>query len=233
MPPKIVNLPYGVFSVLENAHHDHVQRTIASGNIWEPEIISLCEKYVIPGSTVVDIGANLGAFAVRLSQLVGKSGKVFSFEPQRIIHQQLCCNIFLNDIRNVFTYQMALAEKEKTVHLTPINYDNGAPGEVRIHGNEGEEVICKPLDFYNLSNVSLIKIDAERYEPFIFDGAQNTIKNNRPVILFELTTLPLPDYPTNFIYNMLHDMNYNVYLVSEKSGDYCAIPIEKDTIPNV
>ncbi len=117
MPPKIVNLPYGVFSVLENAHHDHVQRTIASGNIWEPEIISLCEKYVIPGSTVVDIGANLGAFAVRLSQLVGKSGKVFSFEPQRIIHQQLCCNIFLNDIRNVFTYQMALAEKFMEVQL--------------------------------------------------------------------------------------------------------------------
>lgn len=229
MSPKIVNLPYGTFSVLENSNRDYVQRTIASGNIWEPEVISLCEKYVIPGSTVIDVGANLGVFTVKLSQLVGTSGKVFSFEPQRIIYQQLCCNIFLNDIRNVFAYQMAVGEKEKMVHLTPINYDAGAPGEVRIHGNEGEEVLCKPLDFYSLLNVSLIKIDAERYEPFIFDGAQNTIKNNRPVILFELTTLPLPDYPTNFIHNMLRDMNYNIHLISAVSGDYYAVPVEKDT----
>ena len=59
MPPKIVNLPYGVFSVLENSNRDYVQRTIASGNIWEPEILGLCEQYAVPGSTVIDIGMPL------------------------------------------------------------------------------------------------------------------------------------------------------------------------------
>ena len=199
---------------------------ISSGNYWEPEIMALCEKYVKPDSVVVDIGANMGTFTVRLSQLV-RSGVVVAFEPQRIIYQQLCCNVFLNKLKNVFAYNMALGKEQGEVTLTPINYDSGSPGEVRIHGNNGERVICQALDSFGLTNVSLIKMDVERYEPFVFDGAKETIKNNRPVILFELTTLPLPDYPKDFVIKMLKELNYNIYEVSQW-GDYLAIPQEKD-----
>lgn len=224
---NIVTLDYGTFIVIDNPSVDHVQKTVVRGNRWEPEILALCEKYVIPNSTVVDIGANMGTFTVRLAQLVGSRGAVVAFEPQRVIHQQLCANIFLNKLKNVFTYQAALGKERGIVRLTPINYDNGAPGEVRIHGTEGEVVECHALDSYNLTDVSLIKMDVERYEPFVFDGARKTIETNRPVILFELTTLPLPDYPKDYILNMLSELNYNVYEVSDW-GDYLSIPSEKD-----
>jgi len=150
-----------------------------------------------------------------------------AFEPQRIIYQQLCANIFLNKLSNVFTHQLAIGREVGIVSLTPIDYSTGAPGEVRIHGNSGEAVQCVPLDSFELTNVSLIKMDVERYEPFVFDGARKTIEQNRPVILFELTTLPLPDYPPDFVVNMLHSMKYNIYQSSEW-GDYLAIPQEKD-----
>lgn len=224
---NVTKLDYGMFALIENVQYDHVQRAVANGVRWEPEIMALCEKYVQPNTTVVDIGANMGTFAVRLGQLVGPNGVVFAFEPQRIIYQQLCTNIFLNKLYNVFTYQMALGSEVKKVSLTPINYNNGAPGEVRIHGTGGEVVDCVPLDSFNLTNVSLIKMDVERYEPFVFDGARKTIENNRPIILFELTTIPLPDYPTDYIVKFLVNLNYNVYEVSD-AGDYLAIPQEKD-----
>jgi len=220
-------LDYGVFATLDNVTQDHVQRTVVEGRRWEPEILALCEKYVKRDSVVVDIGANMGTFAVRLSQLVGPNGVVVAFEPQRIIYQQLCANIFLNKLSNVFTHQLAIGREVGIVSLTPIDYSTGAPGEVRIHGNSGEAVQCVPLDSFELTNVSLIKMDVERYEPFVFDGARKTIEQNRPVILFELTTLPLPDYPPDFVVNMLHSMKYNIYQSSEW-GDYLAIPQEKD-----
>lgn len=226
-PQKIAKLDYGVFAVLDNVSNDHVQRAVATGQRWEPQIMLLCEKYVRPESTVVDIGANMGTFAVRLSQLVGEKGRVFSFEPQRIIFQQLCANLFLNNIRNVYAFPAAIGEKEKEVILTPIDYNLGAPGEVRIHGTEGEHVQCVSLDSFGLGNVSLIKIDVERYEPFVFDGARHTIENNRPIILFELTTLPLPDYPSDFVLKYLASVEYNVYSTSEW-GDYIGIPKEVD-----
>lgn len=228
--PQLKNvhtLDYGVFVTLDNVSQDHVQRTVAEGKRWEPEVMTLCEKYVKPNSTVVDIGANMGTFTVRLAQLVGPRGRVIAFEPQRVIHQQMCANVFLNKLYNVETHQMAVGKEPSVVILTPVDYVNGAPGEVRIHGSEGEQVQCVPLDMFSLNNVSLIKMDVERYEPFVFDGARETIQKNRPVILFELTTLPLPDYPKDFVINLLTEMNYNIYEISEW-GDYIGIPQEKD-----
>jgi len=225
--PRAAQLDYGNFLLLNNVSLDHVQNAVASGNRWEPDIMSLCEKYVKPNTTVVDIGANIGTFTVRLSQLVGPAGVVIAFEPQRYICQQLCANLFLNDIRNVFTYQLAISNKESEVVLTPINYDYGAPGEVRIHGEGGERVKCVPLDMFELTDVSLIKIDVERYEPFVFTGAQNTIETNRPVILFELTTLPLPMFPPDYILDYLKRIQYNVYKVSDQE-DYIGLPEERD-----
>lgn len=225
--PNISFLDYGIFATMENAQLDHVQRAVAQGNRWEPSILALCEKYVKSNTTVVDIGANMGTFAVRLSQLVGPNGSVIAFEPQRIMYQQLCCNVFLNKLKNVYAYQVAIGKEHGEVHLTPIDYDRGSPGEVRIYGSNGERVSCVPLDDYELRDVSLIKIDVERYEPFVFDGARKTIEENRPVILFELTTLPLPDYPEDYIVRMLTELDYNIYEVSEW-GDYLGIPVEKD-----
>ena len=227
--PRIVSLNYGHFALMNNVANDHVQRAVANGQIWEPSVMALCQKYVVPGSTVLDIGANIGTFTVWLSQLVGPSGQVRAFEPQRIVYQQLLCNVFLNNCQNVYAERFAVGTGRKsTVTLTPIDYSNGAPGEVRIAGNNGEVVGCIGIDSLALQNVSLIKIDVERYEPFVFDGAKQTIEKHRPVILFELTTLPLPDYPPNFVVDMLQQLNYNIYVISAESGDYIAIPQEKD-----
>jgi len=45
---------------------------------------------------VLDIGANFGLYAVPVASMVsGFGGKVLAFEPQRIVFQQLCANIFL------------------------------------------------------------------------------------------------------------------------------------------
>lgn len=229
--PQISSLDYGYFAIFPNSHQDHVQKCVAEGKRWEPKVMALCEKYVQPNTTVIDVGANMGTFTVRLAQLVGSKGRVIAFEPQRLVYQQLCCNIFLNGLTNVDAYQRAVGngkEDDGIVTLTPINYKNGAPGEVRVSGNNGELVECWGLDNVIFEqDISLIKIDVERYEPFVFDGAQKIIRGHRPVILFELTTLPLPDYPKDYIVKMLAELNYNVYEISEW-GDYLAIPQEKD-----
>jgi len=54
-------------------------------------------QLVQPGWSILDIGANMGAHTIALARLVGPTGKVLSFEPQRIIFQALCANVALND----------------------------------------------------------------------------------------------------------------------------------------
>ena len=58
----------------------------------------------------------------------------------------------------------------------------------RYKSMETVPVVSKTLDSFNLTNVSLIKIDTEGYEKSVVVGARNTIEKHKPVIVAELST---------------------------------------------
>ena len=144
-------------------------------------------KIETTGKTIIDVGANNGNFAIDFSHLVGDSGKVYSFEPQRIIYYQLCGNVFANGIDNVYCYNVAVGNSNDRVLIeTPDYYDNGFVnfGNVKI-GNVGEFVEQKRLDDYEFEDVVFIKIDVQGYEERVIDGAVNTINKHRPYLFVE------------------------------------------------
>ena len=49
--------------------------------------------------------------------------------------------------------------------------------------------MIRSIDNYNYDDVDFIKLDCEGYEALILEGARNTIKKCRPVILMEQKTL--------------------------------------------
>ena len=48
---------------------------------YEPENLRAYRRVVQPGFVVLDIGANIGSHTLPLAQMVGPSGRVYSFEP--------------------------------------------------------------------------------------------------------------------------------------------------------
>jgi Protein-L-isoaspartate(D-aspartate) O-methyltransferase (PCMT) len=48
---------------------------------FEPSTVAAFRRYVKPGATVLDIGANIGVHTLQLARLVGPQGRVLSFEP--------------------------------------------------------------------------------------------------------------------------------------------------------
>lgn len=87
-----------------------VTSSIINGRQYEKYMFDFLELNQIDceGKDIVDVGANNGSFAVDFSHLVGDHGRVFSFEPQRIIYYQLCANVFLNGLDNVYCYNVAV-----------------------------------------------------------------------------------------------------------------------------
>ncbi len=55
-------------------------RDIRSGALCEDEI-DLIPRFVQPGDTVIDVGANYGMWTYPLSRAVGDAGRVWAFEP--------------------------------------------------------------------------------------------------------------------------------------------------------
>src|SRR4029077_11690267 len=78
---------------------DAISATVYKNGFWAKLItdISLTFCGDIDAPFVLDIGANLGSYALPIAQkIAAMHGTVFAYEPQRIVFYQLCGNVFLN-----------------------------------------------------------------------------------------------------------------------------------------
>lgn len=163
---------------------ERIKKYIVEGRKWEEHIIEALEKYVRPGSVAVDVGAHIGTHTLTMSRLVGPSGRVYAFEPVKKIYRELCRNLELNGITNVVPLRFALGKGPASViEMNPIH--PGEEGGTSV-GHGGDQVELRTLDSFGFEQVSLIKIDVEGFELPVLDGAEETIRRNRPVLVAEI-----------------------------------------------
>ena len=77
----------------------------------------------------------------------------------------------------------------------------------------------KPLDSYNITNVSIIKIDVEGHEISVLEGALKTINKNKPKIVIEVWNRPKRQKE---FFDFMKRINYNVKKISGE--DYLCYP---------
>ncbi len=158
-----------------------------------PELRFLC-RYLKPGMTFLDIGAHHGLFSILAAKKVGPSGRVISFEPSSRDRARLLVNKALNRARRIHVEPLAIAAESgwssffvvlsgfTTMNsLRPPAVDSPV-SEVRVESVRLDDYLSKT----KVSEVHLIKIDAEGAEPDIFLGADRTIQDLRPVIMCEV-----------------------------------------------
>lgn len=195
---------------------DAVTSTLFNNDIYEPWLYEfLIDNNIdINSSTVIDIGANNGQVSVEFAHLVGDTGKVYSFEPQRLIFYQLCANVFYNGLDNVYTNNVALGNNTGTISIEKPDYfsnENVNFGDVHVGVSENYELVeLRTLDSYSFENLSIIKIDVQGYEKEVLLGAKETIMRNRPLIYIEIEPDQLAYYgeTEESIFNLLKEYNY-------------------------
>ena len=180
---------------------------IATRLHWaEPELLGL-GAFVRPGDEVIDVGAALGMYTVPLAALVGRKGRVWSFEPQRR-------GIFTVRLLRVLTgphrgrvSRLALGPHDGTSTIV-VPYRNGFPifGHGHVEEGAGSEAgrqhrshaPMSTIDAWSAGNgvgrVSFIKVDVEGFEPSVIEGAGATIDRDRPSLLLEIEDRHLARY---------------------------------------
>jgi FkbM family methyltransferase len=173
---------------LYNRNDRYIGSAIAKYGEYSAFEMSLFEQICDVGHIVIEVGANLGAHTVGLARLVGSTGRVVAFEPQRLIFQTLCANIALNSLENVDCYWSAVARENGTItvpELTP-HIANNFGGLSLGSANNGFRVPCVTLDeFVGLSRLDLVKIDVEGMEADVIRGAENLLRKFRPALYVE------------------------------------------------
>jgi FkbM family methyltransferase len=180
------NLIYALFP-----NDNAPSQCIIKGWQYEPYIFEFLQKNLIEtdGKDIIDVGANNGGFAIDFAHLVGDNGKVHSYEPQRLIYYQLCGNVFMNGLNNVYCHNLAIGDCIDNVRIeTPNYFDSGNVnfGNVKI-GKKGNLVSQTPLDLLeeNYTDVVFIKIDVQGYELKVIKGAEKIIAKYRPYLFVE------------------------------------------------
>jgi FkbM family methyltransferase len=144
--------------------------------------LAFLTQFLRPGDAVIDVGAHVGLLSVASAHLVGSSGRVVSIEPHPRVYGYLTENVDLNGLRNVETIQCAVG-RERGVNVLS---DESSDDWNFLGAEQGVEVAVSPLDELIPIDLSpsLLKVDVEGYERFVFEGARRTLDRTE-CVLFE------------------------------------------------
>jgi len=146
------------------------------------------EKIITEDMAIIDIGANIGYYALLESQLASK-GQVYAIEPVPENFNLLLKNIELNGCRNISTYNFAIGNVNGFLDMYVYDKCNWS-SFTRIPDEKIVDIIQVPimtLDTFIESHVSahpcFIRMDVEGFEYEILKGSQNTLRSAGPLII--------------------------------------------------
>lgn len=143
----------------------------------------LIEKGLLKeGNTALDIGANIGYYALIESKLVGKTGKVYAVEPVSKNIRLLKKNIALNKLCNVDVYHLAMGDfngKTKIFigqlcNLSTLRKNAG----IKTVGEEEVDIMTVDSFLTGKSTPKLIRMDIEGSEYNVIKGMTGTLKKD-------------------------------------------------------
>ncbi|MHA1265173.1 MAG: FkbM family methyltransferase [Candidatus Helarchaeota archaeon] len=135
------------------------------------------------GDVVLDIGANIGYYALLESKLVGSEGKVYAIEPVSSNYNLLKINIKLNKlINNIEAFHIAFGEKNetKTIYVSSVCNWSSLEKHENVEYLSQEKIRVKTVDSFlkNHEKPKLIRMDTEGYEYKILKGMKETLKED-------------------------------------------------------
>jgi FkbM family methyltransferase len=210
---KVVHKNIELYFVCPNWINSYRIKTFSSK---EPETLQWIES-IDEGSTIWDIGANVGLYSIYAAKL--KKGKIYAFEPSVFNLEILARNVFLNNLQNDITivpipltnkisenlFQMTSTQWGGALSTFGASIDqNGCPikeiFEYKLIGISIDE-FC---DLYKFKLPDHIKIDVDGIEHLILSGANKVLLNVKSVLI---------EIDDNFI-----DQANNTKSILEKAG---------------
>lgn len=148
------------------------------------------DRWVRPGDWVLDIGANIGRYTLRLSSLVGEHGRVIAFEPVPSSFELLSFYTASRPTANVTLFNVALSDKSQEIGVTipplsSVTFDTKTMAQLTAEST-ALRILSFPLDDLKLpQRISFVKIDTEGHELRVLHGMKRLIERDHPVFLIE------------------------------------------------
>lgn len=213
---------------------------IRRGTWSEPEL-DLVKIGLQKGETALDIGANFGIYAHFMSKAVGKTGKVYSFEPVPFTFETLkIVAKLLGFSHNTELIDKGCSDENSTITFSVPVQESGAfsTGQAYIgkrndeHAGKEEQVKWTDtkeveaeivrLDDYlpEIKDLPLIKADIEGAELLCFRGAEKLISKHLPTVICEINPWFLEGFGIKLkeLTDFFFEKGYKLYFYTEQNG---------------
>jgi FkbM family methyltransferase len=186
---------------------DHQHRHLYFFREYEPDITALFHRFIRPGWTVFDVGANAGYFTV-LSHELGAN--VHAFEP----HPSVCALLEqtaalqpkrLGSIRIV---RSACSDLGGVMPLYLAEPESTGMSSLGKPTGQAVDVQTLTLDDYSQrfnATPDFLKIDVEGHEREVLKGAKQLLREKRPIVIVETESTD--------VLNLLIGLDYDAWRI--------------------
>ncbi|MFM1944701.1 MAG: hypothetical protein RI897_3683, partial [Verrucomicrobiota bacterium] len=173
----------------------YLDRELLAGRYWEPGSVKTLERWVRPGMTVLDVGANIGSYSLLFSRWVGPEGTVLAFEPTEEYGNRLESHLRLNGADNVLFVPTGLSDRAGAVDISvgecsaTMHWVEQSPPRLRerVKMDTLDSWWTRWVDAGGEDGLDAVKVDLDGHEPRFLRGAMETLRRHKPVLLLEFS----------------------------------------------
>lgn len=171
-----------------------IDRYVYYTGFYRPWALHYFDTLLCPGMTVIDVGANIGCYALWAALRVGSTGKVFAFEPEPGCFDQLRRNIEVNGITWIDARRLAIADVdgESALNMNDPRHPNRGQSSLaalKFH-RRAMTVETARLDSLtpsrSMRGLDVLKIDTQGSELRVLRGARRLLEEFKPSLLLRL-----------------------------------------------
>jgi FkbM family methyltransferase len=189
---------YGAYCVPLSSYRRLLSQAVLNGEVWERDTVSFIVDHCA-GGDVVHAGTYFGDFLPAISRSLDANTKLWAFEPNPESYRCATITSLLNKLENVELINSGLGKGRQLAQiLTRVGGESLGPTAWITDENSSPEARHKDGEFASVNitaiddvvpsdrNVSIIHLDIEGYEPAAVDGAMQTIRRCRPILIIEV-----------------------------------------------
>lgn len=219
------NVIAGISLPLGDTHFaDHLRRSPLFGGkgTYQFNKIELALGVIPAGKrrVALDVGGHIGLWSRVLAH---HFGRVVALEPLPVLAAHFRYNTA--DCDNVELIEFAAGAENADIDIVTVadNSGNGhvAPFSAPVAGVLTHHTQAITLDSLNMHDVDFIKIDVEGWELAVVQGAQRTIRRDRPIMVVEQKPNNAERYGIHRLAAVDLLRSWGYVIAWEKAGDYC------------
>lgn len=186
----------------------------------DPAAFSWMDRYLRPGMTVFDVGANVGVYGMFMARKVAPKGTCYAFEPNPELKPYLEANKRVNGLVNLDLSFVGTGESPSEVgfvtNRSNIGESHVDPASATRAGRSDVQIV-RLDDFVaerGIGPIDFVKIDVEGFELPTLRGFENTLRRKDEMIVhteIEPRHMKRYGYTLTDLFQFMHALGYSAF----------------------